>query len=314
MQNNLVSIAMATYNGEQFIAKQLDSILAQSYKNLEIVICDDRSSDSTPAILKNYVMQDRRIKLFFNTENLGLVKNFEQALLLCSGDYIAFSDQDDLWEKEKISSLLQEIGEFSLIHSDASLINTDGEIFARSYSRYSRKILGKDIYSYLLHNNVTGCTALFSRKLLEHALPFPDHIFVHDWWLTLCAYKFGGITYVDEPLIRYRQHGRNQIGAADARKIHPFNAREKAYKKTLMFMKTLMNVSFFSSQEKKFITEAHSYFSEFFSNRLRPRSFLFHLRYFNYFNEGKPFLYKLIGLFLSFFGDKIQRLMWRYRT
>ncbi|HEX5711258.1 MAG TPA: glycosyltransferase family 2 protein [Sulfuricurvum sp.] len=313
MMNSLISIAMATYNGEKFIAEQLDSILSQSYGNLEIIICDDHSTDSTPAILKNYAMQDGRIKVFFNAENLGLVKNFEIALSLCGGEYIALADQDDIWEKEKIATLLQEIGDCALIHSDASLIDGEGKLLAPSYSRYSRKILGKDIYSYLLHNNVTGCTALFSRKLLEYALPFPDHIFVHDWWLTLCAYKFGGITYIDEPLIRYRQHGCNQIGAADTRKIHPFNAREKAYKKTLMFMKTLMNVSFFSSQEKNFITEVHSYFSEFFSNRLRPRSFLFHLRYFNYLNEGKPFLYKLIGLFLSFFGDKIQRLMWRHQ-
>lgn len=310
----LVSIAIATYNGEQFLREQLDSILTQTYQNLEIIICDDQSTDSTHQILQEYSLQDSRIKVFLNNKNLGLVKNFEKAISLCSGEYIALADQDDIWEKEKITSLLQEIGLASIIHSDASLINAEGEVFACSYSYYSKKILYKNIFSYILGNNVTGCTMLFSHKLLQYALPFPEHIFVHDWWLALCAYKHGGIAYCNKPLIQYRQHGRNQIGAADTTRVHSSNAREKAYKKTLMFMKTLMNVSFFSSQEKKFITEAHSYFSEFFSNRLRPRSFLFHLRYFNYFNEGKPFLYKLIGLFLSFFGDKIQRLMWRYRT
>ena len=308
----LVSIAMAAYNGEKFLREQLDSILSQTHRELEIIICDDRSSDSTAAILEEYATRDKRIRLFVNANNLGLVKNFEKALSLCSGEYIALSDQDDIWEKEKISTLLREIGNASLIHSDASLIDAGGKVFARSYSRHSRKILDKNLYSYVLGNNVTGCTALFSRQLLEHALPFPDHVFVHDWWLALCAYKHGGIVYCDMPLVRYRQHGNNQIGAADTKRIHPFDAREKAYRKTLLFMQALMSVPFFSAEEKTFIARAHDYFSDFFTDRFRLRSFLFHLRYFRYFNEGKPFAYKLAGLLLSFFGAEVQRLIWRH--
>lgn len=308
----LVSIAMATYNGEKFLREQLDSILSQSHSELEIIICDDRSSDSTAVILEEYAMRDKRIKLFFNAKNLGLVKNFEKALSLCSGEYIALSDQDDIWEKEKISILLREIGNASLIHSDAFLIDGAGKVFARSYSRHSKKILDKNLYSYVLGNNVTGCTALFSRKLLLCALPFPNHIFVHDWWLALCAYKHDGIVYCDKSLVRYRQHGGNQIGAADTKRIHPFDAREKAYRKTLLFMQALMNVPFFSANEKIFIAQTHTYFSDFFTNRFRLRSFLFHLRHFNYFNEGKPFAYKLAGLFLSFFGAEKQRNLWKF--
>lgn len=309
----LVSIAMATYNGEKFLQEQLDSILSQTHSELEIIICDDRSSDATFAILEEYAIRDKRIKLFFNAENIGLVKNFEKALSLCNGGYIALADQDDIWEKEKISTLLREIGNASLIHSDALLINAKGELLSSSYSQYSKKKLDKDIFSYILGNNVTGCTTLLSKDLLIYALPFPENILVHDWWLALCAYKHKGIVYCDKPLIQYRQHGGNQIGAADIRKINSFDAREKAYRKTLLFIQTLMNVPFFSVEEKAFIEQTNAYFSDFFTKYLRPHSFLFHLRYFNYFNEGKPFVYKLAGLFLSLFGKKIQQLIWRHK-
>lgn len=314
MENNRVSIAMATYNGEKFLCQQLDSILSQTYKNLEVIICDDCSTDSTCTILKLYSQKDDRIKLFFNEKNLGLVKNFEKALSLCTGEYIALGDQDDIWENNKIACLIESIEGSLLIHSDALLINNDGIVINTSYSTYSQKNLNKNIHSYLLENNVTGCTALFSNKLLKYALPFPENILVHDWWLALCAYKHGAITYLDQPLIRYRQHESNQIGASDTLKIHSFEQREKAYKKTTLFLKTLLKVPFFSTKEKTFIAQLIQYYEDFFSKTCRFRSFFFHLRYFQYFNESKPFAYKLIGLCLSFFGANTQRILWKYLT
>ncbi|HEX5710845.1 MAG TPA: glycosyltransferase family 2 protein [Sulfuricurvum sp.] len=314
MKFPLVSIALATYNGEMFLSQQLDSILAQSYINLEIIICDDNSTDSTRDILNYYAQNDQRIQLFFNETTLGLVKNFEKALSLCSGEYIALSDQDDIWEKEKIESLIRHIGSASLIHSDAILIDATEVIFASSYSHYSHKILYKDIFSYLLGNNVTGCTSLFSRKLLKYALPFPEGIFVHDWWLALCAYKHEGIVYYDQALIRYRQHAHNQIGAADSRRIHPFETREKAFKKTVQFLQELLDIPFFSVHEKQFMTHLIEYYNDFFTKKFCFRSFIFHLRYFRYFNEGKPFLYQVMGLFLAYFGADIQRKLWKFSS
>lgn len=311
MKSPLISIALATYNGEMFLPQQLDSILLQSYTNLEIIICDDRSTDSTRDILNHYAQNDQRIQLFFNETTLGLVKNFEKALSLCSGEYIALSDQDDIWEKGKIQSLIRHIGNASLIHSDAILIDATEVVFASSYSHYSHKILYKDIFSYLLGNNVTGCTSLFSRQLLELALPFPKGIFVHDWWLALCAYKHEGIVYCNQPLIRYRQHANNQIGAANSTRIHPFEAREKAFKKTVQFLQALLDVPFFSVHEKQFITHLIEYYNDFFTKKFRFRSFVFHLCYFRYFNEGKPSAYQVMGLFLAFFGANIQRKLWK---
>ncbi|MCX6060737.1 MAG: glycosyltransferase family 2 protein [Campylobacterales bacterium] len=312
MGDKLISIAMATYNGEQFIVEQLNSILSQSYKNLEIIICDDHSIDATPAILKKYLQEDNRIKLFFNDTTLGLVKNFENALSLCTGEYIALADQDDVWENNKIASLLINIKASLLIHSDATLIDSQGTVINNSYTLYSKKNLEKNIYSYIIENNVTGCTALFSRELLTYALPFPKNILVHDWWLVLCAYKHGTITYLDHPLIRYRQHENNQIGASDTAKIHSFEQREKAYKKTSLFLKTLLNIPFFSVGEKTFIARLVQYYEDFFTQGFRFRSLFFHLRYFRYFNESKPFSYRLLGLCLSFLGSEKQRNLWKY--
>ncbi|MDD5159834.1 MAG: glycosyltransferase family 2 protein [Sulfuricurvum sp.] len=310
----LISIAMTTFNGEQYISEQIESILNQTHTNLQIIICDDGSTDSTPRILETYANKDPRITIIFNDTNIGLVKNFEKALSLCAGEYIALADQDDIWENDKITCLLSAIKSSLLIHSDATLIDAHGTIINNSYTRYSKKNLEKNIYSYIIENNVTGCTTLFSRELLTYALPFPENILVHDWWLALCAYKHGTITYLDQPLIRYRQHESNQIGASETSKIHSFEQREKAYKKTTLFSKTLLKVPFFSTEEKIFIAQLIQYYEDFFSKTCRFHSLFFHLRYFQYFNESKPFSYKLIGLCLSFFGANKQRILWKYLT
>ena len=109
MQESLISVALCTYNGEKFLREQIDSILAQTYKNLEIVIVDDCSTDKTTNIINAYAEKDKRIKLFQNASNLGFNKNFERALGLTSGEYIAISDQDDIWLPQKLQSLLDNI-------------------------------------------------------------------------------------------------------------------------------------------------------------------------------------------------------------
>ena len=101
MQNKLVSIAMATYNGEKYLKEQLDSIYAQTYKDIEVIVCDDCSSDKTVEILDEY-KEKYGLKYYINEKNLGFKKNFEKAISLCSGDFIALADQDDIWIENKI--------------------------------------------------------------------------------------------------------------------------------------------------------------------------------------------------------------------
>jgi len=213
-QEKLVSIAIATYKGEKYIKEQIESILNQTYKNLEIIICDDNSTDNTFNILKEYAKKDKRIKLYKNKQNLGYVKNFEKAISLCHGDYIALSDQDDIWLKEKIKILLDNIGNFDLIHSDTYLIDENGEILHKSYSNFAKKQLNpKDIIELAFTPMVTGCTCMFTKSLRNKVLPFCNKIDVHDLWISLVAFKSNGIKYYDKALIKYRQHSNNQIGA-----------------------------------------------------------------------------------------------------
>ena len=105
----MISVAMTTYNGEKYLKEQIDSILSQSEKDIELIICDDCSTDNTNKILSDYTEKDKRVHVYKNELNLGYVKNFEKAISLCSGDYIALSDQDDIWLPEHLSVLLKHL-------------------------------------------------------------------------------------------------------------------------------------------------------------------------------------------------------------
>lgn len=306
----LISIAMATYNGERFLREQLDSILGQTYLNLEIIICDDNSTDSTQDILLEYANSDHRIKVFRNNTNIGLVKNFEQTLSLCTGAYIALADQDDIWLPAKVEILLSKISNFALIHSDARLIDVNNTVFAQSYSHYSKKDLHKDFIDYLLGNNATGCTMLFQAKLLDVCLPIPETVFVHDWWIALHAYKYGGITYFNDSLIDYRQHENNQIGAGNPNTFFPFEIRLKHVKQHILYLYTIQKSLPLTDFEQDFIISLIQYYDDFFSKTFRFRSIFFYLTNITRFHKSRNFFYKIAGLILSFFGQKIQQKIW----
>ena len=123
----LISVVMATYNGERFLAEQLDSIFLQSYPNIELIIVDDVSVDGTVAIIKSYCEKHSNIRLYVNDENLGYIKNFEKGMLLATGALIALSDQDDIWVTDKLSILFEGIAEHEIIYSDSELIDETGK-------------------------------------------------------------------------------------------------------------------------------------------------------------------------------------------
>tara|TARA_B110000879_G_C11166566_1_gene511525 strand:+ start:826 stop:1962 length:1137 start_codon:yes stop_codon:yes gene_type:complete len=215
----LVSVAMASYNGERFIAQQLESIIQQDYPNIEIIISDDKSSDRTIQILKSYVQMNSSvtIKIYSNQENLGYIKNFEHAIKFCSGDYIAFSDQDDIWQPNKISIQVEEMIRTNALacYSDASLVDEAGEclnanLWAGKFSRIMPSEL--NFRSFYLANCVSGCTLLIDRVLLEVALPFVAGV-PHDWWIAYHAAFQDRLCFSQKKLIKYRQHDNNAVGA-----------------------------------------------------------------------------------------------------
>lgn len=204
-----ISIAIATYNGEKYLAAQLDSILQQTYSAAEIVIIDDCSYDNTWSILQNYAKQYPQIKLYQNESNLGACSSFSKAISLCSSEYIALADQDDVWLPNKLATLLDNIGDSLLIHSDAFIVDENLNILTNTFSK---GVMNQtNFIDYLFANNVTGCTCMFSRELVSKSFPMPN-FYMHDHYLVISASYLGTVKYLPQALIYYRQHTGNQIG------------------------------------------------------------------------------------------------------
>ncbi|MEZ8337464.1 glycosyltransferase family 2 protein [Vibrio cyclitrophicus] len=302
MCKKLVSVALATYNGEEYIEEFLESVLSQSYKNIELIIYDDCSTDSTVAILKKIASKEPRICFYQQKSNIGFVKNFESVLTKCSGDYIALADQDDIWEKNKIELLMKNIEDFDLIHSDALLIDAKGEIFSNSYTNSSNKLVYPEkLEDIIVNNPVTGCTTLVSQSLLVSALPFPKNILVHDQWLACLAITGRGIKYLDEPLIRYRQHDKNQIGAKSKKsilyKLRNISIINKKNEFGLLnLIEELLKIS---KKDKINLKALKKYYTHILDDKwLYP--LLFRLKRWDLFNKNQSFFKRLILLLQVF--------------
>lgn len=214
MKRILVSIVMATYNGERYLREQLDSIVQQSYKDIEIIIVDDCSVDKTFLILEDYARIQHNISIIRNNQNLGVTRSFEIAINSCSGDYIAFCDQDDVWVSNKIERMVDESGDNLLIHCDAILVDEQLNVVAESFAAKYKDISKCKFIDYLLGNNVTGCCAMISRELVNLSMPIPKDFYIHDHYFALLASYYNRIKFLNEKLVLYRQHGANVMGAS----------------------------------------------------------------------------------------------------
>ena len=221
----LVSVALCTYNGERFLRAQLDSLLAQSHRQLEIVALDDASSDASAAILTEYAARDARMRVQIHSRNLGIMRNFEAAFRQCKGQYIAPCDQDDVWMPDKIEALLAAIGSASMAYCDSGLMDERGNVLGRRISRGRPAGRVDDPTLFAFGNWVSGHTCLFRRELLA-ALPVPEHFF-YDWWLAAAAVASHGLVYVDRELNLYRQHESN---ATDFLRRRPSAPRTPGYR------------------------------------------------------------------------------------
>ncbi|WP_455620673.1 glycosyltransferase family 2 protein [Parabacteroides sp.] len=213
-----ISIACCTYNGSRYLSEQLESLLSQTILPDEIVVCDDCSTDDTREIISSYVRNFPRVKWVFvcNEYRKGVRLNFEQAIRLASGKYIATCDQDDIWKENKLAVLLDRIERTgcALVHSDAELIDSKGHMMNPSASLYYNLGWERNLSDYILgENNVIGCTLMFRSELKKFLFPFPAYYYYHDQWLAIWAYHNGGISFVDEKLVGYRQHTDNVVAS-----------------------------------------------------------------------------------------------------
>lgn len=219
----LVSVVLTAYNGEKYLRQQLDSIKNQSYKNLEIVICDDASTDQTPRIIDEYASNDARIVTLRHAKNVRLHTNLESGLKTAKGEYIAISDQDDIWRLDKIEKLLGCIGNRIAIFSDSELIDGGGKPLGKTILQVVKiaDVAASIGPISLFHRNVvSGHSLLFHRDLLSLALPFSDKL-MFDQHLAIVASTHGGLTYFPAALVQHRIHENNQtnFGLADGSNI-----------------------------------------------------------------------------------------------
>lgn len=223
-----LSVAMCTYNGEKYISDQLSSILNQTQKVDQLIICDDKSTDKTIAIVKDFQIQYPGIITYYINEiNLGSNKNFEKAISLCEGDYIFLSDQDDIWKPNKVEKLLSHFlknPELEAVFTNADLINETNTIFSKGSLWESvyffENILTKPINLFDLikfrGNMVTGATLCFKSSLKRLIIPIPDTKgYFHDEWIATIVSSRNSLGYITERLISYRIHKTQQTGIGE---------------------------------------------------------------------------------------------------
>ena len=213
----LVSIALATYNGQKYIEKQLISLVNQDYKNLEIVISDDCSTDGTWDILEGYAKKDSRIRLLPRDFNRGYVNNFVRVFGECRGELISPSDQDDIWYPEKTRRLVEFLGDAMLVYSNNRFVDENGDSLGKTlFDVLSGKMIqGSDPRSLLFCNSIPGHTMLFRKNLLYIADNLDSAPYI-DWAIAFLAAQEGGIKYLNEVMVDWRQHV--QSFTADAQK------------------------------------------------------------------------------------------------
>lgn len=220
----MISVCMASYNGEKYIEEQINSILKQLCDNDELIISDDGSNDKTISIVKNF--HDQRVRLVHHGGSNKVIDNFEYALRLAQGNLIFLADQDDIWEKEKIGIMSSYLHKFDLVVSDCSIINSTGQEMFNSFFELRRP--GKGFLKNIFKNSYMGCCMAFRKSILAKALPFPANIPMHDWWIGLVAEMFGTSFFCPDILVRYRRHEDNQtpfLGPHRRKYISPLTFR-----------------------------------------------------------------------------------------
>ncbi len=207
----MISVCMATYNGERYLRQQLESILSQlSEQDAEIVIADDGSTDETLQIVES--LKDSRIRVLPAGKHLGTIYNYERALQAAKGDVIFLADQDDIWLPGKVAVVLDKLKECDLVMHDAYMLrqkDSQEGAWQRSGKLSDIRSYESGVVNNWWKNSFTGCCVAFRRDVLEKALPFPKNLPMHDQWLGLVAERYFKVRWIEEPLVEYRQHSSN---------------------------------------------------------------------------------------------------------
>lgn len=221
-----ISVAMCTHNGARYLREQLDSIAAQTRPPDELIICDDCSTDETVPLVRQFIEATRfPVRLHINEKNLGSTKNFERAISRCTGEIVALADQDDIWLSHKLATMERVFVEnpaAGLVFSDAEIVDEHLQPQGRTmwerngFDRMKMKLISENrALEVLLPGwTITGSTMAFKNRFSDLFIPIPEDLpMIHDGWLALIIAAVAKVVWIDEPLIKYRQHPGQQIGA-----------------------------------------------------------------------------------------------------
>ncbi len=212
------AILLSTYNGERFLAEQLDTILNQSLREITLIVRDDGSSDGTLAILSRYASRDSRV-IVHGGRNIGVVESFLELVRLgcdCTAPVFFFADQDDIWHPDKLATMtatlaVDDTGWPSLHYCAVRLVDAKGVPLARELPFYPAPRFGQSIAQGIAQ----GCTMAFNAALahlIASRRPDPQQLVMHDMWTMMIAAAFGSVTCEPTRLVDYRQHGNNVLG------------------------------------------------------------------------------------------------------
>lgn len=241
----MIDILLATYNGENYIAQQLDSILNQTVTDFQILVRDDGSQDHTVSILKEYERRyPGKVNICENESPTGSAKkNFFRLTKDSTQPYAMFCDQDDIWNPDKIEVTLKEMQKLEqeagaelplLVHTDLAVADTEGKIIAESFRRFMNLSSEAKVNRLMIQNHITGCTMMVNHTLIQmmQQVADTDSVLMHDHWAGLIAVIFGKIGYLDCATMRYRQHGNNSVGAKNAKSLGYLAERWRRGKKS----------------------------------------------------------------------------------
>lgn len=212
----MVSVCVATYNGEKYIKAQLESILCQLSENDEVIISDDTSTDSTLAIIQG--MKDDRIIILHHKKNMRLSQyvaasfrfashNFENAVSHAKGDFIYLADQDDVWVSNRISEMQSYLEQYDFVMCNYGVIDGQSQLTKSIF--YSQNPVSSSLCKNILSTPFLGCCMAFKRSVLEYCLPFPYACIGHDYWMGCLILHLGTFKFIEKPLHLYRKHDTN---------------------------------------------------------------------------------------------------------
>lgn len=208
-----ISVCIATFNGENYILYQINSILSQLSETDEVIIVDDASHDDTVNLIKS--LNDKRVDLLVNKSNLGHVKSFSTAMELAKGDIVFLSDQDDIWLPNRLKTMIEALknSRAYLLTSNSIFINSKGDPIEYNLDgvqgKNSTHNLGNIIDIFLGKTNYFGCAMVYKKELNEIILPIPQYVESHDLWMAIASNLMGLNLHIDEPTFKRRIHNRN---------------------------------------------------------------------------------------------------------